>query len=314
VIELVAPADDRLDVLLAARVPDLSRSQAQRLIREGRVTVGGAVEVRPSARVTAGARITLDRPPPVRSSVAPEALPVPILHQDEDLAVVDKPAGMAVHPGPGHPAGTLVNALLHHLDGLSGIGGEERPGIVHRLDRGTSGLLVVAKHDRAHRALAGQFAAHTAGRTYLALVHDPPREDRGTVTSHLARHPRDRVRFASTTADRGRRAVTHWEVVGRAGTVGLVRCTLETGRTHQIRVHLSELGAPLVGDGVYRRRRTSAVPAALRALVDPSGERPLLHAWRLGFDHPTTGRRMQFEAPPPPDFRAVLDALGLALP
>jgi 23S rRNA pseudouridine1911/1915/1917 synthase len=307
----VVVEEGRLDVAVAALLPELSRSQAARLVREGRVTLDGVPASRPSAQVAVGVRIEVDLPPARPAGVVAQDLPLRIVYQDEDVAVIDKDAGVVVHPSAGHADGTLVNALLHHLEGLSGVGGEERPGIVHRLDRGTSGLIVVAKHDRAHRSLAAQFAAHTAGRSYLALVHDPPASDRGTVESYLARHPRDRLRQASTSPDRGRRAVTHWTVLGRAGTVGLLLCRLETGRTHQVRVHLAESGWAILGDRLYRRGG-SAVPASIRALVDDSGDRPLLHAWKLAFAHPVTGERLEWTAEPPADFRAVAEALGLS--
>lgn len=309
--ELVVEAPGRLDVWVAELVGALSRSQAARLVREGHVQVDGKVQERPAARLRGGEIVVVTLPPPVPTDVVPQAIPLAIVHQDADLAVIDKAAGMVVHPGPGHPDGTLVNALLHHLRDLSGIGGEQRPGIVHRLDRGTSGLLVVAKHDEAHRHLAAQFAAHTAGRTYLALCHGSPEADAGTIESTLARHPRDRVRMASTDGT-GRRAVTHWSVWARRGRVSLIRCELETGRTHQVRVHLSEQGWPLLGDGLYARRG-ARVPSRLRGLVDPSGQRPLLHAWRLRFVHPTTGADCAYEAAPPADFRRVLEALEIAL-
>jgi 23S rRNA pseudouridine1911/1915/1917 synthase len=302
----------RLDLALVDVFPDLSRSAAARLVREGRVRVDGTVAERPSLVVEPGAALVLERPPPRPPSVAAEALPLRIMLEDEDLAVIDKAAGMVVHPAPGHAGGTLVNALLHHLDGLSGVGGEERPGVVHRLDRGTSGLLVVAKHDSAHRALAAQFATHTAGRTYLALVHGSPAVAAGTIESHLGRHPTDRVRQA-TVRSGGRRAVTHWTRLGTAGTVSLLACTLETGRTHQVRVHLSEQGWPVLGDTMYARRGHKP-PATLRDLVDDTGSRPLLHAWILAFDHPRTSERTVLTAAPPPDFTAVLDALGLPVP
>ena len=196
--EHLVEASGRLDVVVAELVGVVSRSQAARLIRDGHVEVSGEVQSRPSAKVHAGSVVRVRVPPPLPTDVAPQALPLSIVYQDSAVAVIDKAAGMVVHPGPGHPDGTLVNALLHHLTDLSGIGGEERPGIVHRLDRGTSGLLVVAKHDTAHRHLAAQFANHEAGRIYLALCHGAPRQDEGRIESTLARHPKDRVRMAST--------------------------------------------------------------------------------------------------------------------
>ena len=306
-----AEATGRLDVAVAALVGELSRSQAARLVKDGRVTVDGRVVDRPASRVREGDVLVVDVPPPVETAVVPQDLPLHLVYEDADLAVIDKEVGRVVHPGAGHPDGTLVNALLFHLEDLSGVGGELRPGIVHRLDRGTSGLLVVAKHDVAHRHLAAQFAAHTAGRTYLALVHGSPTEEAGRIESHLGRHPKDRVRMASVPASQGRRAVTHWRVLGRAGTLTLIQATLETGRTHQVRVHLSEAGWPLVGDGLYRRRNTR-VPSSLRGVVDESGDRPLLHAWKLRFEHPRTGELRAFEVPPPPDLQRALQVLGLA--
>lgn len=306
VVSGAAAREGRLDLVVTALDPNWTRSQVARWIREGRVSVNQRRTSRPGEVVPAGAALQVEVPDPLPSSVAAQDLPLTVVYEDEDLAVIDKAAGMVVHPAPGHADGTLVNALLHHLDDLSGVGGEERPGIVHRLDRGTSGLLVVAKHDLAHRALSRQFAEHTAGRRYVAVVHDPPRDEAGTERSTLGRHPRDRHRMASV--DGGRAAVTHWQVIARVGAVGVVTCRLETGRTHQIRVHLAERGAPLVGDGLYGRADRT-LPARLRGLVDPSGERPLLHAWSLRFEHPTTGAEREFFAPPPPDLQRVLDAL-----
>ncbi len=276
------------------------------------MTVGGAVADRPALTVEMGAVFEVDVPPPRPATAIAQPLPLRIVFQDDDLAVIDKAAGMVVHPAAGHPDGTLVNALLHHLEGLSGVGGTERPGVVHRLDRGTSGLLVVAKHDSAHADLAAQFAAHTAGRTYLALVHRGPKEDRGTIESQLGRHPTDRLRQVSLRSG-GRRAVTHWRRLASSGEIALLSCTLETGRTHQVRVHLAEQGWPIVGDRLYARRGTR-LPAALKGVVDESGDRPLLHAWRLQLDHPRTQARLKFVAEPPGDFLAALAALGIPIP
>jgi 23S rRNA pseudouridine1911/1915/1917 synthase len=302
-VEVLTPA--RLDAALAAALPEHSRSRLAALVKDGRVRVDGRVEVRPGFRVEPGARVELDLPEPTPVGLIAQDLPIHIVWQDADVVVIDKAPGMVVHPGAGHADGTLVNALLFHVRDLSGIGGELRPGIVHRLDRGTSGLMVVAKHDRAHRHLAEQFADHSAGREYLAICAGRPAGDAGRIASNLARHPTDRVRFASTTEpDAGRRAVTHWRVLERFDDgYLLLRCRLETGRTHQVRVHCTEAGMPLLGDPLYGRAKP---PERARDLVD--AERPLLHATKLHFQHPD-GRDLRFDAPPPPDFQAVLDAL-----
>ena len=311
-LERVAEKADRLDRVLADSVPDLSRSRLAELIRQGAVTVGGHVVTRPSAKVRVGDPMVVEVPPPLPAEAQPQDLPIERVYEDTTLVVVNKAPGMVVHPGPGHPDGTLVNALLHHVEDLSEIGGVLRPGIVHRLDRGTSGLMVVAKTDAAHQGLSAQFAAHSAGRHYLALCMKPPVLSRGTNMTELARHPTDRRRWAST--DRGgKRAVTHWAVRGRAGDVGLMECRLETGRTHQIRVHLTELGHPLLGDLTYRRRGMR-VSEDLRGMMDPKVERPMLHAWRLHFQHPIRNELCSFAIAPPADFQAMMHAAGLGEP
>lgn len=305
---------ERLDRILSELAPELSRSRAAALIREGQVEVDGEVCQRPAQKVSAGQRVAVTVPPPVPDVAQPQDLPLDVVYEDDALAVVNKAAGMVVHSGAGHPDGTLVNALLFHLDGLSGIGGVQRPGIVHRLDRGTSGLMVVAKHDDAHQHLAAQFAAHTAGRTYLALCHNAPKQDAGRIESRLSRHSRDRMRFSSTLdPTRGKEAVTHWVRVAVAGTISLLSCTLETGRTHQVRVHLSEAGWPLVGDGTYAPKRVRT-PSRLAAVIDSSGQRPLLHAWKLRLAHPDDDRPLSFVVPPPPDFLEALAAVDLETP
>ncbi|TVQ89011.1 MAG: RluA family pseudouridine synthase [Deltaproteobacteria bacterium] len=312
----VADADGRLDKVLSSALPGLSRTRVTELIKAGEARVDGVVQARPSARVAVGSTLELSLPPPEPSDLQAQDLPLSILYQDADIAVIDKAPGMVVHPGAGHRTGTLVHALLHHISDLSGVGGVERPGIVHRLDRGTSGLLVVAKHDVAHRALAGQFAIHAARRRYLALVHGVPGASGGTIRSVLARDPRDRLRFASTDdPGRGKRAITHWRRLGGTHGVGLVECKLETGRTHQIRVHLCEAGHPIVGDPTYRRAGCT-IPAILDALAKDLQNRPLLHAWSLAIDHPRTGERMRWCAPLPADLREAVQSLDLeqALP
>lgn len=301
----------RLDVAVSALMPDLSRSQATRLVRDGHVQLDGVPVDKPSTKVQAGQAVRIVLPPPVPTEALPEDLPLDIVYEDGDVVVLDKQAGMVVHPGAGHAQGTLVNALLHHIGDLSGIGGVVRPGIVHRLDRGTSGLMVVAKHDVAHRHLQAQFAEHTAGRRYLAVTMGIPGRLEGTIRSSLARHPTDRLRFASTDGDQGRAAVTHWWMRGHAHGCALVECALRTGRTHQIRVHLAEQGWPLLGDRMYAGRRN---PTAVVRDLEGDGSRPYLHAWQLHFAHPADERPMRFVAPPPADFQAVLDRLELAVP
>ncbi|MBM2574780.1 RluA family pseudouridine synthase [Jannaschia sp. Os4] len=316
----------RLDKAVARDVPaeaHLSRSRLARLLGEGRVRVNGRV-AGAKDRAAEGDRVEIDVPEAATPDDQPEAIPLSILHEDDDLLVVDKPAGMVVHPAPGTPSGTLVNALLHHLGGdLSGVGGARRPGIVHRIDKDTSGLLVVAKSDRAHHALAAQFAAHTAERRYLALcfgVPDPAdprlRGLRGVswegatlkVATHLVRHRTDRQRQA-VTWDAGRHAVTRVEVVEAYGAAALVACRLETGRTHQIRVHLQYAGHGLIGDPVYggTRRLPSSQPGAEAARAFP---RQALHAETLGFEHPADGARMRFRAPIPDDMATLMERLN----
>ena len=313
---LLVPAEaGRLDRWLAGELP-LSRSRIQALAVEGRVELDGRV-VKGNVLPAEGQEVRVRVPPPPPSELQAEAIPVPLLHLDEDLLVVDKPAGLVVHPARGHAQGTLVHALLHLL--IQAGGDPVRPGVVHRLDKGTSGTMVVARRPEAHEALAADFAVHAIERRYLALCWGGPATERGSVDAPIGRHPRDRLRFA--VVEGGRRSLTHWAVRSRVelpipgsrlgGALCLVECRLETGRTHQVRVHLSSIGLPLVGDPVYRGRPT--VPASLRDLVQPL-ERPLLHAWHLGFRHPRTGAWMSFRTPPPPDFLAVAAAAGLRVP
>lgn len=295
--------------MLTAAFPEHSRSRISALIKAGHARVDGVVRTRPAMKIPLGAELELEVPEVAGVGLVPQDLPLNIVYQDADVVVLDKAPGRVVHPGAGHPDGTLVNALMFHVADLSGIGGELRPGIVHRLDKGTSGLMVVAKNDSAHRHLAAQFAAHTAGREYLALCAGRPPGRSGRIESWLARHPKDRVRFASTEMeDRGKRAVTLWSVEAELGSITLIRARLETGRTHQVRVHLTELGCPLLGDPLYGKARP---PASIRTLVSP--DRALLHAQQLHFEHPD-GRQLRFVAAPPPDFQAVLDALIAARP
>ena len=293
----------RLDHYLTTHLDGVSRSQIQRLIREHRVSLS-AGEVKAGLAVPEGLTITVDVPPPLPATPGAEDLPLSILYNDADLVVIDKPAGMVVHPAAGHASGTLVNALLHHVDGLSGIGGSERPGIVHRLDRGTSGVMVVAKNDLAHRALSAQFHDRTVRKEYHALVWGvPPRGLR--IEDPLGRDPNHRQRM-SGRARRGRSALTEVIHVEPFRGVSLVRVWIGTGRTHQIRVHLSEHGYPLVGDGLYNgvRKRLPTHLASIAKLT-----RPFLHAAHLAFAHPADGRPMAFDAPLPADLRAVVTAL-----
>jgi 23S rRNA pseudouridine1911/1915/1917 synthase len=294
----------RLDRFLVSVLPGHSRSQIQRLIKEEQVRIDGR-DARANQTVRIGQQIWVEISEPVAPLPQPEALPLAILYQDRDLIVIDKPAGMVVHPAAGHESGTLVNALLHHIDDLSGIGGEKRPGIVHRLDRGTSGLMVVAKHDAAHVELARQFREREIEKEYLALVWGDVRAGR-RIDAPIGRDPSNRKKM-SARARRSREAVTR---IVRAEPLHpmltLVRVAIHTGRTHQIRVHLNAIGHPVVGDalygGVHRR-----VPADIKAVTHL--ERPFLHAARLAFHHPSDGRRMEFESPLPEDLQRVVDEL-----
>ena len=289
---------ERIDALLARSVSSLSRSAAQRLLEQGRVTLSGA-PVRKNYRCTAGDAFDVLLPAAEDVPLVPQALPLVIAYEDEDVVVVDKARGMVVHPAPGHPDGTLVNALLWHCgDSLSGIGGEKRPGIVHRIDKDTSGLLIAAKNDFAHQALSAQLADRSLSRIYEAVARGGFREDSGTVDRPIGRHPTDRKRMAVTEKN-ARPAVTHWEVLTRYAGYTHIRCRLETGRTHQIRVHLASIGHPLLGDGVY------GAPCPEKGL-----EGQCLHARTLKFIHPRSGEQIVVESPLPDYFRDVLARLG----
>lgn len=282
-----AEAGERLD-RAAATLLGVPRAQVQRWMKDGQLTLNGE-SARPSAKVKSGDAIRADPPEPAPSAVVAEEMSLRILYEDEALVVIDKPPGMVVHPAPGHPSGTLVNALLHHCGDLAGIGGVLRPGIVHRLDRGTSGVIVVAKHDLAHRKLALQFEEHSVERLYHAWVRGLPSKQDGRIDRPIGRHPRDRKRMSVTTR-RGRDARTNWQVEARYPKSNIARLAIrpETGRTHQIRVHLSAYGLPVVGDDVYGRGKRLRLPFKIA--------RPALHATRLGFTHPERGERMCFEA------------------
>ena len=304
-------AGDRLDKALAAAVPDLSRSRLQALIAAGALDLDGQVLTDASAKARPGA-YTLLIPPPQAAEPQPQELTLAILYEDADLIVIDKAAGMAAHPAPGTPDGTLVNALLHHCAGsLSGIGGVLRPGIVHRLDKDTSGVMVAAKSDRAHQGLAALFAAHNLERAYIALTRGAPDPPQGAVTTRLGRSPHDRKKMAVLKTG-GREAITHYRVQAVYGSASRplaarVLCRLETGRTHQIRVHLAHKGAPCLGDPTYGHGTPSA---AVRDAIAASGlKRQALHASVLGFVHPVTGAPLRFETSPPPDMQALEAAL-----
>jgi 23S rRNA pseudouridine1911/1915/1917 synthase len=317
---VVGPADAgvRLDRFLQAQAPDLSRTRLQALIATGRVHVTGGLS-KASHRLRDGARVTIEVPPPEPVALTPEPIPLAVVYEDAALLVVNKPTGLVVHPGAGHRTGTLVHALLAHCGpALSGIGGVRRPGIVHRLDRGTSGLLVVAKTDHAHLALARQLKARTVERRYLALVHGRLPHAAGVIESAIGRDPRDRLRMAVRPAGAGRPAVTRYRVLerfARPGPFTLVEVTLGTGRTHQIRVHLAHIGHPLMGDSVYgphfKTKATHLAPrgrAALTAL-----DRQALHAYLLVLEHPRTGEILRWESPLPEDLLLLQNTLRAAL-
>ena len=285
----------RLDAFLSADGA-LTRSQAARLIAEGRVRVNGKPAAK-SARLSGGETVTVDVPQLRETALPPQDIPLDVVYEDDDVIVVNKPTGLVVHPAPGHPDGTLVNALLHHCgDSLSGIGGEKRPGIVHRIDRDTSGLIIAAKNDAAHLALSAQLKDHSLSRTYECLVTGNMKQDSGTVGAPIGRSSADRKKMAVVPT--GRRAVTHWEVVARYPGVTHLRCRLETGRTHQIRVHMAYIGHPILGDTVYGAKKP--VPGL-------TGQ--CLHATGLRFIHPRTGEPVELHCPLPPEFTAMLQKL-----
>lgn len=318
-----ARLDKYLTEALADKAEALSRARLKALIDGGHVAIDTAAGARPLAdasyRVKPGERFIVTVPAAVAAAPEAQAIPLDIVYEDDDLIVVMKPAGLVVHPAAGNPDMTLVNALIAHCgDSLSGIGGEKRPGIVHRLDKDTSGLMVVAKNDRAHQALAAQFAAHGRDgkltRAYTALVWGVPQPRRGTIEANIARSPRNRAKMA-TAHKAGREAITHYQVkeVYGDGLVSLVECRLETGRTHQIRVHMTSIGHPLLGDPTYggaQKTRKSKLPPEARAALEKLG-RQALHAHHLGFEHPTTGKRLRFDASLPSDINDLIHSLEL---
>ncbi len=285
----------RIDSFLAEQLPELTRSAVQKLLEKGAVTVSGR-PAKKNDKTAPGMVVTVELPDPQPVDVVPQDIPLDVVYEDADVIVINKPVGLVVHPAPGHPDGTLVNALLHHCgDSLSGINGELRPGIVHRIDRDTSGLIIAAKNDKAHLALAEQLQDHSLARVYEAVVHGNFREDEGTVDAPIGRHPVERKKMAIDHKD-GRRAVTHWTVLGRYNGYTHIQCRLETGRTHQIRVHMASIGHPLVGDPVYGGNRKS-----LPGLVGQA-----LHARKLRFVHPSSKELVEVECPLPDWFQRVL--------
>ena len=290
---------ERIDALLPRFAPDLSRSAAQKLLDGGAVLVNGS-PVRKNYKVAAGDRVSFTLPEPEPYALTPQDIPLDVVYEDADVIVVNKPRGLVVHPAPGHPDGTLVNALLRHCgDSLSGVGGEARPGIVHRIDRDTSGLLIAAKNDFAHRRLSAQLADHSMFRISEAVVGGRLREDSGTVDAPIGRHPTDRKRMAVDRRS-GRAAVTHWEVIARYRGYTHVRCRLETGRTHQIRVHMASIGHPVAGDPVYGPKKPDKTVSGGQCL----------HARELEFTHPRTGERIHLTCPLPEYFTDFLSRLG----
>ena len=289
-------AGGRLDAWLAGQLPDVTRSAAARLCEEGRVTLAGKPLAK-NYRLIGGEAVAVALPDPAPVDVAPQDIPLDVVYEDGDVIVVNKPKGLVVHPAPGHPDGTLVNALLHHCgDSLSGIGGELRPGIVHRIDRDTSGLIIAAKNDFAHQRLASQLQDHTLARIYRCIVAGNLREDSGTVDAPIGRHPVDRKKMAVVA--NGRSAVTHWSVLERFPGYTYVECRLETGRTHQIRVHMAYIGHPILGDTAYGNKKPV-----------PGLQGQCLHAGKIGFVHPRTGEYLEFEAPLPAYFTGFLQKL-----
>ncbi len=289
----------RLDIFLSEQTDEFTRSRFKKLIEEGSVCINGAVQTKAGTEVKAGDSVTLTVPEAVEYAVKPENIPIDIVYQDSDLAVVNKPKGMTVHIGNGVAEGTLVNALLYSLDSLSGSGGVLRPGIVHRIDKDTTGLLVVAKNDKAHVSLASQIAEKTCKRTYYALLEGSVKEERGRIVTDIGRHPTDRLKMAVLPEGKGKIAVTDFETVARFGTeFTLCKFELQTGRTHQIRVHAKHMGHPVAGDPVYGFKKQK---------LNADGQ--LLHAWQLELTHPVSGERMSFNAPLPPAFAEILNKL-----
>ncbi len=310
-IQILAGAEEgsaRLDSFLAKKLASQSRTRIKTLIEQGMVLVNGK-PAKPSAQIKPGDRIEIVIPAPAPARPVAEAIPLQVLYEDKDVIVIDKPAGLMTHPAPGRFSGTLVNALLYHCRDLSGIGGELKPGIVHRLDKLTSGVMVAAKNDLAHRNLSEQFKEHSIERAYWALVWGNPPGDSGRIETMIGRNPHHRLKMTAAMG-KGRLAITEWKVVKRFKHFSLIECRLHTGRTHQIRVHLTEMGYPLVGDALYGRGRgvsekfNPQVKAAVKNL-----NRQALHAFKLGFDHPAGGKRMTFNSPLPDEIGVLIKLL-----
>ena len=300
IFPLTVSESGRADALIASALDGITRSAAQKWLEEGRVTMNGT-PVKKNARLSPGDVLFIAPPQPQDIDLIPQDIPLDIVYEDNDVIVVNKPVGMVVHPAPGHPDGTLVNALLYHCkESLSGINGEKRPGIVHRIDRDTSGLLIAAKNDKAHLALAAQLQDHTLFRQYHAVTTGGFKEDSGTVNAPINRHPTDRKRMAVCRTGEGREAVTHWQVIDSHDGYSHITCRLETGRTHQIRVHMAYTGHPLLGDIVYGNKKPY-----------PGLEGQCLHAAKLTFIHPSTNEKITVEAPLPDWFESVLKKLNL---
>jgi 23S rRNA pseudouridine1911/1915/1917 synthase len=296
----VEESADRLDRWLAEQLPDVSRSRLQKLIEQGNVHINDQVCTSKKETLQMGDRVQLNIPDAAPLELQAESIPLDILYEDESLLILNKPVGLVVHPAPGHESGTLVNALLAHCPNLPGIGGVQRPGIVHRLDKDTSGAISIAKTDQAHQHLQAQFKTKTARRTYLAIIHGVPATTSGTIDQPIGRHPTDRKKMAIVPEEkRGRRAVTHWEILERLGNYTLMQFELETGRTHQIRVHSAFMGHPVVGDPVYSFGRSLGVNLTGQAL----------HAWRLRLQHPLSEDLIEVTAEPPVIFTRLLDIL-----
>ncbi len=303
----------RLDRFLADALPDLSRSRIKSLLQDGRVTESGQTISDPSYRVKQQAVFQVTVPAPEVATPAPQEIPLTVVYEDADLLVIDKPAGLVVHPGPGQPDGTLVNALLAHCgDSLSGVGGVKRPGIVHRLDKDTSGLIVAAKNDTAHQSLSAQFADRSIDRSYCALVWGVPMPPSGRVEGNIGRHPRDRKKMSVVAPPRGKSAATNYRLMQRFGeAASLVECRLESGRTHQIRVHLTHIGFPIIGDPVYGRGTSARKNALSKQAAQLTGalNRQALHAAVIGFQHPQTGERLKFSSELPRDMKRIVSVL-----